>query len=135
AEELYTEALESGQLPLPQALTLIDLAGLYGATGRADRARASYQKGRNILTRIGAVAYLPRADRGLAALRSASRSAQDRLVSDLTAREREIATHLLNGRSNQQIAAELVVSVATVRFHVSNLLHKLQITSRAEVAR
>ncbi len=135
AEELFTEALDDGQLPLPQALTLIDLAGLYGATGRADRARSTYQQARRILTRTGAVAYLPRVEQGLAELRSADRSEQDRLLGALTAREREIASHLLNGRSNQQIAEDLVVSVATVRFHVSNLLHKLQITSRAEVAR
>lgn len=135
AQAWYTEALEVGQLPLPQALTMIDLAGVHRAMGRTDQARANYHGARTILNRIGATAYLPRCQQGLAELRSADRSAQDRLISELTAREREIATHLVKGRSNQQIAEELVVSVATIRFHVSNLLHKLQIRSRAEVAR
>jgi LuxR family transcriptional regulator, maltose regulon positive regulatory protein len=50
----------------------------------------------------------------------------------LTRREQEVLRLLLAGASNQEIAAELVVSVATVKKHVSNLLGKLGVASRTQ---
>jgi len=52
----------------------------------------------------------------------------------LTAREAEIATLLARGLSNRAIAAELVISQATVARHVANILTKLDFSSRAQVA-
>lgn len=52
----------------------------------------------------------------------------------LTPREREVATLVARGLTNRQIAAELVVSERTVHSHVRNLLDKLQVSSRAQVA-
>lgn len=52
----------------------------------------------------------------------------------LTAREREILVLLARGRSNKAIAAELVISERTARTHVSNLLAKLNLTSRTQAA-
>ncbi len=51
----------------------------------------------------------------------------------LSAREREIVALVALGHSNQEIADELVVSAKTVRNHVSSILAKLGVTSRAEV--
>ena len=50
----------------------------------------------------------------------------------LTAREREILDLLARGWDNVTIARRLVVSDKTVRNHVSAVLTKLQVTSRAE---
>ena len=61
----------------------------------------------------------------------ATRSTQDPLV-DLTEREREVLSLVVQGHSNRQIADWLVISVATVKAHVSNILSKLQVSSRAE---
>lgn len=52
----------------------------------------------------------------------------------LTTRERSVLVLVANGRSNQQIADELVISERTARTHVSNVLRKLQLTSRTQAA-
>jgi NarL family two-component system response regulator LiaR len=52
----------------------------------------------------------------------------------LTNRELEVLRLVARGLSNQQIADELVISEATVRSHVSNILGKLQLASRTQAA-
>ena len=52
----------------------------------------------------------------------------------LTDRELEVAVAVGQGRSNADIAAELYMSVATVKAHVSRLLAKLQADNRVQVA-
>jgi len=51
----------------------------------------------------------------------------------LTDREREIVAWVATGRSNDEIAAELVVSAATVRTHVSRAMVKLAARDRAQL--
>lgn len=52
----------------------------------------------------------------------------------LTARELEVLKLVARGFSNQEIAESLVVSVATVYTHVSNILAKLHLASRTQAA-
>ena len=52
----------------------------------------------------------------------------------LTAREREVAALVAQGKSNRQIAEDLVVSERTVDAHVGNILSKLEFTSRTQIA-
>ncbi len=54
-------------------------------------------------------------------------------IGRLTDREREIVAWVATGRSNDEIAAELVVSPATVRTHVSRAMVKLQARDRAQL--
>lgn len=52
---------------------------------------------------------------------------------ELTPREREVLRLLMQGCSNQRIAEELMVSRATVKFHMASIMAKLGVSSRAEV--
>jgi DNA-binding NarL/FixJ family response regulator len=54
-------------------------------------------------------------------------------LDQLTEREREIVAWVATGRSNDEIAAELVVSPATVRTHVSRAMIKLHARDRAQL--
>jgi NarL family two-component system response regulator LiaR len=65
------------------------------------------------------------------ALIQATRSTQQP-ERDLTEREREVLSLVVQGHSNQQIADAMVISLATVKAHVSSVLAKLQVSSRAE---
>jgi NarL family two-component system response regulator LiaR len=51
---------------------------------------------------------------------------------DLTDREREVLTLLAAGLSNQQIAEQLVITSATVKFHTRSIRSKLGTSSRTE---
>jgi len=53
------------------------------------------------------------------------------LGNDLTAREREVLTLLVQGLSNDEIGERLALTHSTVKFHVSNVLSKLGASSRA----
>jgi LuxR family transcriptional regulator, regulator of acetate metabolism len=63
-------------------------------------------------------------------------STDDRLVFEgvLTRRELEILRLVSTGEGNSAIAAQLVISEATVKFHVVNILRKLRVSNRAQAA-
>jgi DNA-binding NarL/FixJ family response regulator len=52
----------------------------------------------------------------------------------LTEREREVASAIAEGKSNAEIAAELFMSVPTVKTHISRLLAKLELNNRVQIA-
>ncbi len=56
------------------------------------------------------------------------------LGSDLTARERQVLAVLADGLTNAEIAERLVISLATVKSHVSSIISKLGASSRTEAA-
>ena len=56
-------------------------------------------------------------------------------MDNLTEREREVAVLIAQGRSNREIAAELVLSPRTVEKHAANILSKLGLGSRSQIVR
>jgi len=85
------------------------------------------------------VATIRDADKGKSTLSS---EASDFLISNikkppvadyqLTSQEKNILACLVDGLSNKKIAQKLVLSLSTVKFHVSNILNKLGVSSRTE---
>ena len=53
----------------------------------------------------------------------------------LTRREREVADLVADGLTNPEIAGRLFVSQKTVETHMTNILRKLGVSSRREIAR
>ena len=60
------------------------------------------------------------------------RPVPDPRLGKLTAREREILTAVAQGRTNAEIADELVVSLSTVKTHVAAVLSKLDLRDRIQ---
>ena len=85
---------------------------------------------RRVLARLGGTAPPPS---DAAAPAAVPREADPRL-DGLTPREVDVLTALGRGLSNQEISAELVISEATTKTHVSRVLAKLQVPSRMQAA-
>jgi non-specific serine/threonine protein kinase len=95
----------------------------------------AWRKGR-AMTLDEAVEYaLSEGDSSMIASRTPEQtSATAPRPSPLTRREREVAKLVARGLTNRQIAEGLVLSERTVENHVSNILKKLKLSSRSEVA-
>ena len=65
-----------------------------------------------------------------------SRGEPDRrsIFTELTEREVEVLTLIARGFTNQKIAEELVITIGTVKGHVSNILSKLHLADRTQAA-
>ena len=53
----------------------------------------------------------------------------------LTERERDVLGCMSDGLNNHEIAEKLVVSIGTVKFHISNIFQKLGVDSRVEAVK
>lgn len=53
---------------------------------------------------------------------------------ELTAREVEVLKLVILGKSNTEIASELIVSVHTAKAHVCSILHKMAVDDRVQAA-
>ncbi len=66
--------------------------------------------------------------------RLSPRRALNQQFGGLTAREREVARLVAQGKSNRTIADELVVGISTVEAHITHIFTKLGFSSRAQIA-
>ena len=129
----FIAALAQRSFPLPHALTSVDYGELLLSSGQAQQAEAVLRKAVATLKAIGAQAYLASAQDLLHRAAQTTRDMTSQVLTTMTDREQEVAALLADGHSNRAIADRLVISESTARFHVSNILRKLQLNSRAEV--
>jgi DNA-binding NarL/FixJ family response regulator len=121
--------------------TRVVLGRLLAASGRADRAIKELTLATTRFETCSAHGLRAEVDRELRKLghrrsrRAAPTSTGDSTLAHLTSREREVAMLVARGKTNPQIAAELFLSGKTIESHVRNAFHKLQVTSRLELAR
>ncbi len=92
--------------------------------GDQDTAGMELDAARRVFTQLGAGPDLDRLEELL-------RSAPPGPAGGLTAREVEVIRLVAAGRTNRQIAAELVISQKTAARHLSNILTKLRLPNRA----
>ena len=108
----------------------VDLYEACGAPFEAADARRALAASLRALGRQAAADEEVRAARRTLAALGAAMEREAALADGLTVREREILRLVAHGRSNQQIAGDLVLSVRTVERHVSNIYDKIGASGR-----
>jgi len=136
AEESFTRArARLERLPLPYDRARVDFA--HGITlrraGRRRDAADLLRAARQLFVELGAQVYVERCDRELNTGRPGHRGGGS-LVDTLTDQERTVAVFVAKGMSNREVAAEMMLSVKTVQFHLTRVYAKLGLRSRTELA-
>jgi len=111
------DRFEQGRAPFEAAEARAELATCLFALGRADAAGREAETARAAMLALGV-----------------AREVSPPPLPALTPREREVLRLLARGLTNRQIAERLVVSEHTVHRHVTNILRKLELPSRAAAA-
>ncbi|SDM77269.1 helix-turn-helix transcriptional regulator [Allokutzneria albata] len=104
-----------------------------GELGKHDEARVEFGAAKDLFAARGAKRLhedVISAQRQLGAKMPRRRGAGDGLLA-LTAREREVAELISQGRTNKQVAEHLFVSPKTVEAHLSRIFNKLNVSSRS----
>jgi DNA-binding NarL/FixJ family response regulator len=136
------EVADAAGAPLEAATARVLAGRALSAAGDREGAREMLEAAAAEFSRRGAVRYRDAAERELRQLghrihRRSQPTAPDSsgIVGSLTKRELDIARHIVDRRTNRQIADELFLSPRTVETHIRNIFGKLGADSRVEVAR
>jgi DNA-binding CsgD family transcriptional regulator len=123
------------------AATALDQArtqALYGAflrrAGERQAAGDQLRAARDTFARLGAMPFLDRCDAELLACGLAVDRPAGQVDSLLTRQEQAVARLVCAGKSNREVAAELIISVKTVGYHLGNTYAKLGINTRTQLA-
>ncbi|PZD92935.1 DNA-binding response regulator [Paenibacillus sambharensis] len=92
----------------------------------ADAIRAA-ARGQSVLEQQVAVKMMSR-------FREPKKPEQKPLHEDLTEREMEVLQLLAKGKPNQEIADDLFIGIKTVKYHITNILAKLEVDDRTQAA-
>jgi DNA-binding CsgD family transcriptional regulator len=110
-------------VPRETARTRVLIGQACTVLGDRDTGAMELEAARGTFEELGAAPELARIE--------SLRAPEDRSAHGLTARELEILRELATGKSNREIAADLVISDHTVRRHLQNIFAKLGVKSRA----
>jgi DNA-binding CsgD family transcriptional regulator len=108
------------------------LAAVLLAVGTTDEARELVAHARETALALGARPLLDELRALSGDDRQSERAGRGREAETLTPRERDVLTLVATGRSNREIAQQLFISAKTVSVHISNVLAKLDASSRTE---
>jgi DNA-binding NarL/FixJ family response regulator len=128
-------------MPVDAALSRTLAGRALGQAGERDRAIAQLGQAAEAFDSCGALRYRAAAEFELRRLgqrihrRTKPGDPHKSGVQSLTSRELEIARLVVDRRTNPEIAEALFLSPKTVETHLRHLFHKLDVSSRAEVAR
>lgn len=146
AETALTEALNLYQARAFRSLSWqvqADLARLYLQQGNRPAADAVLTEANQLLDELAATIPHPDLRREFRKTAAARLPALPGLTSlqqskqafgGLTRRERQVAILVAQGKSNPEIAAELFITVRTTKTHITNILTKLNFSSRSQIA-
>ena len=108
------------------------LAAVLFAAGHPVEARTEADLARAAATTLGAKPLLEELRARGGGDATNARAPKSREGEPLTAREQEVLVLVATGRSNREIAQQLFISAKTVSVHISNVLAKLDASSRTE---
>jgi DNA-binding NarL/FixJ family response regulator len=123
ALRLAAERWSALDVPFETARTRVLLGRACAALGDDDTASLELEAARGVFEQLGAEPELRRLD-------SSARVPASGRAYGLTARELEVLRLVAVGKSNREIAAELLISDHTARRHLQNIFRKLGVSSR-----
>ena len=136
ARGAFEEALQLGD----GYAGVLERASAHASYGRFLRRRGErrsavvqLQAARESFLTLGAMPFLKRCDDELAATGLAKPAQPQRVEANLTPQELAVAQLVCGGRTNQEVATELVLSVKTVGYHLGNAYTKLGVHSRTQL--
>ena len=118
-------------MPFEAAQARLELGEAFLSAGRHGDALVALRGARHSLLYLGAAPYVERCDDAIALV--GAEPAGTNAVAALTASERAVAELVAAGKSNREVAEELVVSVRTVESHLGRIYAKLGVTSRSQL--
>ena len=137
AEEAFARALGAARkvgFPFESARLELAAGQFLRRAGQRRRAVELLNAAHRTFTDLGAQPWAERCATELAGSGLHPASRRDRDHAALTSQELVVARLAAAGRTNREIAGELVVSVKTVEYHLRNAFQKLGITRRRELA-
>jgi ATP/maltotriose-dependent transcriptional regulator MalT len=121
-------------MPFDRALLELAFGAFLRRAGKRRAAVALLSAAQDRLTALDARPFLKRCHRELAACGLEPGKRSGRNIGKLTPQEAAVAQLVASGLSNREVAANLVVSVNTVEFHLRNIFTKLGVSSRTQLA-